>query len=219
VQRIIRTLRKRHVDCFFSINMLLNSIYFCNQEDYENLLTVLKDGRLSGKKCSDDNIAELKSTKCFRQGYSRHLRKEIRSAGIAQEKLDKWFIMFKCTSTEGSLPAQGRCNPITKESSFTSETKTAALNCKETCQHLQDPLTLDEMHDVTPANSNSPHGLKEHLSRRGQSNLESFHLMLAQFGNTGIRESLADNLNLAGTAHHNLKIRHNEEKSDWFIDR
>ena len=41
-----------------------------------------------------------------------------------------------------------------------------------------------------------------------ESSLESFHLMLAHFGNIGMRESLADNLNLTGTARSNLTIRH-----------
>jgi len=207
-QRIIRTLRKRHIDYFFAINMLLNAVCFYNQEDYENLLIVLKDGRLNGKKHSDEDVAELKSTKCFRQRYSRHLRKEIRSPNVIQEKLDEWFVRFKCTASDGSLPAGGRLDPISKEALFTSETKIAVTNCKETCRHLQDPLPLNEMYDTTPANPNSPHGLKECLSRRGKSNLESFHLMLAHFGNTGMRESLADNLNLTGTARYNLKIRH-----------
>ena len=179
---------------------------------------MLKDGRLSGKKYSDDDIAELKSTKYFRQRYSRYLRKEIRSPNVIREKLDEWFVRFKCTSTEGSLPAGGRHDPITKEALFTSETKTAVLNCKETCQYLQDPLTLEEMCDVIPANPNSPHGMKEYLSRRGESNLEAFHLMLAHFGNTGMRESLADNLNLTSTAHYNLKIRHKQSLTGSLTD-
>jgi hypothetical protein len=55
---------------------------------------------------------------------------------------------------------------------------------------------------------NSKHGLVEYLSRRGESNLESFHGMLAHFGNCGMRRTLVDNLNLTGTARHNLLIRH-----------
>jgi len=74
--------------------------------------------------------------------------------------------------------------------------------------HLQDPLLLDQMHDVMLPNPNLPHGLKEHLSWRGESNLESFHLMLAHFGNAGMRETLADNLNLTGMTRFNVKIRH-----------
>ena len=57
-------------------------------------------------------------------------------------------------------------------------------------------------------NPNAEHQLKEHLSRRGESSLESFHLMLAHFGNCGMRTSLADNLNLTGTARHNIAMRH-----------
>jgi len=123
-------------------------------------------------------------------------------------RLDQWFVGFKCTASEGSAPALGRLDPLTSKPLFTPETKIALENCKEKCIHLQDPLSIEEMYDVIRPNPNSPHGLKQYLSRRGESNLESFHLMLAHFGNTGMRESLADNLNLTGTARHNLHIRH-----------
>jgi len=217
-QRITRTLRKRHVDYFLAINMLLNAIYFYNQEDYEYLLIVLKDGRLNGEKKTEDDVAELKGAKYFRQRYSKYLRKEIRTPNIIRKKLDAWFVRFKCSSSEGSLPAGGRVDPITKEPLFTPETKAAVANCKETCQCLQDPLPLEDMYDVIPPNPNSPHGLKEYLSRRGESNLESFHLLLAHFGNTGMRESLGDNLNLTGTARYNLKMRHKRRLTGSLID-
>jgi len=64
------------------------------------------------------------------------------------------------------------------------------------------------MYEIILPSPNAAHQLKEYLSRRGESCLESFHLMLAHFGNCGMRTSLADNLNLTGTARHNLTIRH-----------
>jgi len=82
------------------------------------------------------------------------------------------------------------------------------FSIKETCKHLQDPLPLKDMYDEIPPNPNSSHRLTEYLSRRGESNLESFHLMLAHFGNTGMREALVDTLNLTGTMRYNLAIRH-----------
>jgi len=91
---------------------------------------------------------------------------------------------------------------------FSSDTREAVLNCKEKASYIQDPLSLDQMYRTMPPNPNSTHGLNECLSRRGESSLESFHLALAHFGNCGMRTSLADNLNLTGTARHNLAIRH-----------
>jgi len=64
------------------------------------------------------------------------------------------------------------------------------------------------MYRTVSPNPNATHGLNEYLSRRGESKLESFHLTLAHFGNCGMRTSLADNLNLTGTARYNLGIRH-----------
>jgi len=124
------------------------------------------------------------------------------------ERLDDWFVQFKVTASEGSRPALGRLDPVTKEPLFASETKEAVANDKLKAQRLQDPLPLDCMCSVTAPNPNSGHGLPEHLSHRGESNLEAFHLMLAHLSNNGMRETLADDLNPTGTARHNLTIRH-----------
>jgi len=208
LQRITKTMRKRHIDYFLAINQLLDSVYYYNENDYEALLIALKDGTLTGKKHTDDDIAELKSTKYFRQRYAKYLRKEIRKPNVMCDRLDEWFVRFKCTASEGSAAALGCLDPMSGEALFTADTKTTIMNCKEKSIHLQDPLSIEEMYDVILPNPNSTHGLKQYLSRRGESNLESFHLMLAHFGNTGMRESLADNLNLTGTARYNLHIRH-----------
>jgi len=123
--------------------------------------------------------------------------------------LDDWFDRFKCSSSsDASRPARGRCDPVTGETLFSSDTKAAVQNCKEKASFMQDPLPLEQMYDVILPSPNSPHQLKEHMSRRGESCLESFHLMLAHFGDCGMRASLADNLNLTGTARYNLSMRH-----------
>jgi len=122
--------------------------------------------------------------------------------------LDDWFDRFKCTASSNSRPARRRHDPVAGETLFTAETKEAARLGKENAKHLQDPLPLEQMHTVIEPNPNAAHKLKEHMSRRGESSLESFHLMLAHFGNCGMRTSLADNLNLTGAARHNLTTRH-----------
>jgi hypothetical protein len=81
-------------------------------------------------------------------------------------------------------------------------------NCKLKAEHLSDPLPLIAMYDEIPPHPNSKHGLTEYLSRCGESKLESFHDRLTHFANSGMRESLADNLCLAGTAQWNIIIRH-----------
>ena len=207
IQRITRTIRKRHADHCRALNLLLDAICICNQQDCERVLNALKTGTIGGR-VHDDDISCLKSTKQFRKRHGKHLRKEIRPPNAICERLDDWFIQFKVTASEGSRPALGRLDPTTKEPLFTSETKEAMKNCKLKAQHLQDPLPIDRMHSVTPPNPNSRQRLPECLSHRDESNLEAFHLMLAHFGNNGMRESLADNLNLTGTARHNLAIRH-----------
>ena len=210
IQRITRTLRKKHVDYYSSIRGLLDSLYFYNQEDYDKLLKALKDGSLSGSgiKFTDDKISEMQASKIFSQRYDKHLKKEIRPPNVMVAMLEDWFARYKCTSSSHETrPALGRLDPVTKQTLFTLETKDAWMNCKDKAEHLQDPLPLEEMYFVIPPNPNSTNGLNEYLSRRGESSLESFHLLLAHFANCGMRSSLADNLNLTGTARYNLGIR------------
>jgi len=91
---------------------------------------------------------------------------------------------------------------------FTADTKAAVDNCKDKARYLSDPLPLEKMYDKILPNPNSTHQLTEYLSLRGESKLEAFHDRFAHFANCGMRASLADNLNLAGTARYNLFIRH-----------
>jgi len=208
VQQITRTLKKNHIDHFHLVTSLLNCIYTCNNEDHDNLLRALKEGSLSTK-YTDEDIVDLKQTKTFRQRYGKHSRKEIRPTNILCTMLDDWFERFKCTATTdpNTRPARGRKDPVSGDMLFTPETKPMVEECKKKATYIQDPLPLEEMYDVIKPNANSPHQLNECLSRRGESCLESFHLMLAHFGNCGMRTSLAGNLNLTGTARFNLSIR------------
>jgi len=56
IQRITRTLKKRHVDHFVCVNALLNCIYEYHQDDYEKLLTALKTGTLGSTKYSTQTM-------------------------------------------------------------------------------------------------------------------------------------------------------------------
>jgi hypothetical protein len=69
-------------------------------------------------------------------------------------------------------------------------------------------MPIQQMYLAIPPNPNSRHQLTEYLSKRGESKLEAFHDRLANFANSGMRDSLSDNLHLAGTARYNLSIRH-----------
>ena len=156
----------------------------------------------------------MKATKVFRQRYGKYLRKEIRQPLLLRQMLDDWFDTYKCSAGNPLRPARGQLDPLTGDTLFTSKTREAVLNCKDKAAYVQDPLPLDQMYRVIPPSPNLTHGLNEHLSRQGESSLESFHLTLAHFGNCSMRTSLADNLNLTGTARCNLSIRHKMRLTD-----
>ena len=209
-QRIIRTLRKQHVDCSQAITDLLGSLYVYYAPDYEKLLKALKNGTMSptGKKYTSEEIAGLKTSKLFRERYAKYLRKVIHQPATIQQNLDDWFCKYKVTSSDPeNKPAEGRLDPIRMFPLFTVDTKPAVEACKDKAQYLSDPLPLEDMYDKILPNPNSAHQLTEFLSKRGESKLEAFHDRLAHFANCGMRDRLADNLNLAGTARFNMAIR------------
>jgi len=191
---------------------LLSAMHCYEPNDCERLLRKLKDGSLSskGKRHTASETQDMKSTKTFRERHSKCLRKQFRSPETMRQNFDVWFCRWKVTSSSADHPAHGRLDPIHLCPSFTSETKEAVENCKEKAQCTHDPLPLKPMHDTILPHPNSKHQLTECLSLRGESKLESFHDHSGNFANTGMRNSLADNLNLMGTARHNLAIHHKQ---------
>jgi len=210
-QRITMTLKKNHTDHFLATSHLPTCICHHNLEDHENLLRASKEGSLSGTKHSDQDMQNLRSTKHFRQRCDKHSRKEMRLPHVLCSKLDDWFDRHKCSVSDNARPAGGRKDPNTGETLFTPETKEAIRNCKEKAKCVQHPPPLDQMHDTIKPSPNAAHQLNECVACRGEScldPLEAFHNMLEHFGNCGMRSTLADNLNLTGTATCNLTMRH-----------
>jgi len=150
IQRITRTLKKKHADHFHAVDGLLKCICEHNEEDYEKLLSALKNGTLSGTKHTDDDTADLRASKAFRQRCNKCLRKEIRQPMLISQMLDDWHDRFKCSLTNPSRPASRRLDPLTGDTLFSSKTKEAVFNCKEKACCLQDPLPLDQMHSDHP---------------------------------------------------------------------
>jgi len=229
-KRIISTLKKTHIDYFDAITDLLAALYAYCPEDYEKLLAALKDGSLSksNRKYSSSEITAMKGTKMFRDQYAKYLRKQMHENQTIIQMLDDWFCKCKVTSSDPeNKPAHGRLDPVRMIPLFTAETKTAVECCKEKACFLTDPMPLKDMYQEILPNPNASHQLTEYLSLRGESKLEAFHDRFAHFANCGMRESLADNLNLAGTARYNLSIRHvralvstnNENPHDRLKDR
>ena len=209
-KRIISTLRKTHIDYFDAITDLLAALYAYHPDDFERLLTSLKDGSLSkkGHKYTSSEITAMRGTRQFRDRYSKYLRKQMHEHQTIIQMLDDWFCKYKVTASNPDKPAYGRLDPIRLQPLFTEETKQAVENCKEKAQYLSDPFPLRDMYQEVLPNPNASHTLSEFLSNRGESKLEAFHDRFAHFANCGMRDTLADNLNLAGTARYNLSIRH-----------
>ena len=74
---IVSTLKKKHADCLQAVNDSLHCLCTCNSDDCECLLNALKDGSLTGKRHSSQDIMDLKGTKFFRDRCSESLCKQM----------------------------------------------------------------------------------------------------------------------------------------------
>jgi hypothetical protein len=214
IRRITRTLRTNHFHFNKAINQLLEAIYSYHKPDYNKLLHHLKQGNFNGEKYSENDIAQMQATKKFRERYKSYLRKHINGPEHIRTELSKWFITFKCSSSEGQMPAEGQLDPRTGQTLFTETTHSAVDNCIQNAQHLQDRLPLEEMYREVKPPKNAKHECSTWISFRGESKLESFHDNVKHFGNTGMDPGLCDTLNLAGTARYNFTIRNRINKAE-----
>jgi len=151
----------------------------------------------------------MKRTRTFRDRYAKYLRTRLHKPETIIWSFDDWFCLCKVLSSNPiNRPVGGCLDPLRLETLFTPDTKIAVKNCKENAKHLSHPLPLEEMCALLLPNPNPTHQLTEHLPKRGESKLEAFHDRFAHFANCGMIDALADNLNLADSARHNLAIRH-----------
>jgi hypothetical protein len=99
-------------------------------------------------------------------------------------------------------------DPTTGKKLFTPETKIAFDEQMKKCQFIGDVLPSSDLYMEIPPGPRSTHELSEYILHREESNLESFHSLLADYGNLNTNPALADILHLEGTTTHNVKIRH-----------
>lgn len=214
IQRVTKYMRDNHVDFETALAELLNCIYDFNDNDLKLVVNALRTGIFTGFEMTDNELAAYQKTRQFRRRFMKYLRKRIRAHHVIKLMLSDWHTTYKVNESPDARPAQGRLDPKTKDTLFTKEMKDKLELAKESARYIQDPENTT-MYIEVPPKQNSRHGLSEWISLRGESKLESFHDILAHFANCGMRESVADALNLCGTARWNRKIRYKL----WLVGR
>jgi len=204
IQRLVRKMRQTHIDYHRAVQELTACFYEWEPTTLNALLTALKDGKIGGTKYTDKDIEEMQQNNDFWKKYSQFLMKQMHPAQIAEHKLWAWHRKYKC-SGDGAL---GRKDPRTDKTLFMMEMKTTLVEQVKKVRYIPDPMPVDQMYRRIEPPPGSMHGLPVYVSLRGESKLESFHDPLSNYANTATRRSLADALNLNGTARHNVNIRH-----------
>mgnify|MGYP005848719877 CR=1 FL=1 len=210
MQRIIRTLRQGHADYHVAVQDLSAAVYRWETKSYEALITAMKEGLVGNgkKKYTDEEIVSMEMTPQFKKTYQKYLMKEIHAHKTIERNLENWFIKYKVNASEGKQPGRGRLDPRTGKTLFTVETKTVVEEQKRNAANIGDPGKIEDMYRIIKPTVSTRHNLNEYISLRAESKLEGFHNPLSNFGNTAMRQSLCDNLNLRGTAAYNVVIRH-----------
>jgi hypothetical protein len=206
---MVRTLRQHHMDYNQAVHRLTSCVWEWEPRSKAALIAALKNGSFDNNtKYTDEEINDLEATKEFKRRFSKHLMKKIRPPEIIENMLSTWFNDFKCSASEGSEPARGRYDTKTNKPLFTADTKTTVEEQKKNARHIQDTSDdILDMYRIISPTAGSTHGLPEYISLRPESSLEGFHNPLSNFANTGMRRSLADNLNLEGTARYSVLKR------------
>jgi hypothetical protein len=208
INRIYRTLRETHPDFGKAIAMLQAAIYRIDELDEAAVMEALFNGTLNGTKMSWNEITALRGTARWNRNYSKYLKKILYPLTVLLANLDRWFVKFKVTASEGKAPGQGRLNPANGQTLFTAETKVALEEAKKKAEFIMDVLTLEEIYQPVEAPTRAKHSLSSYrCSRATESLLESFHADQANFGNTCMAIRLIDTINHAGLARHNTKKR------------
>lgn len=209
IQRIVKTLRKPHPQRLQALTDLRMCIYAYEPTDLSNVIRCLNDGTLGGKKHHSAEIEQMRRTGEFHNRFQKYLRKVILDPVTILHNLDLWWDKYKVTSSDPvNRPARGMRDPASGLGLFTEQSKATVARCKERAKELQDPRPVTDLYREIKASPLSKNKLSVWCSLRGESRLESFHDPLAHFGNGGMRHELADNLNLMGTARHNVRVRH-----------
>jgi hypothetical protein len=209
LQRIIKTLRDSHCDYRKAILDLCLATYDYNEVDKLRLINALKSGTMArnGYQYTDLEISEMQISGMFKKRYDKWLRKSIYETPTLQDNLQQWFIRYKVKGSEGKAEGRGRLDPVSRKKLFTPDTKDAVDNALISCQYISDVLTIDDVYTSLPPSPHSTHGLNEHMCHRVESRLEGYHAPLSNFGNSGMKRSLADILHMCGTAKYNANIR------------
>ena len=178
-----------------AIVQLRRCFYRYNPEDLEALMTALRDGTLNGKEHTPAEINDLQHSKAWKQNYDKYLRKEIHGKSTIVSNLSEFNDYFQFVED------------IDGQRLYTGQTQDTILQQYEVVQYVSDPQGM-VMYHVVPAPEGSPHGLPTYVSKRLESKLEWFHMLLAHFGNGGMTNELADALTMRGTCEDNVAIRH-----------
>ena len=185
---------------------LQDSIYHFNANDEANVIECLQDGTLNKKKYSDEEINRMRMNySSWNKNYAKCIRKHIHPFPIIQQNLTSWFNTYKVQASPGKQQAGGRLDPSSEYSLFMHDTKNAVEKAKEKCEFITDP-DIDTKYRMIKSSKHTKHNLPVYKSQGSESKMESFHPVLANFGNSSCTPQLSDSLGLAGTAQYNRSV-------------
>ena len=103
---------------------------------------------------------------------------------------------------------KGKVDGQTGKKLFTIDSKDAYYNAMKVVDGITDVLSRDELYTPITPSSRSKSELTSWRGARGvESKNEKNHHGWAHYANIGIRETLADGININGTAQDNVRLR------------
>ena len=198
------TFNKNHPDCYEARAAVLNAFWDVSREDEILAETALRAGTMNGRRHSETEMQQLKSSPAWRRRHGEHIRRYVKSKVEVDDALNKTWVRHKVTALAGEEPGQGRLHK--GRSLFSPESRAAFENAKKNSGHIQDNLPREQMYLQMSLSSRSQHGVAVHESQRAEPKAEGYHDILGGMAREGMRETIADSIHLQGTALHNAGI-------------
>ena len=181
-----------------------NAIWDVSREDEIKVETALRVGTMNGRRHSDTEIQQLKSSPTWRKRYGRYIRRFVKSKIEIDDALRIVWNRYKVDASPGEEPGQGRKHK--GRSLFSPESKAAFENARKNSGHIQDNLSRELMYLQMNLSSRSQHGIAVKESQGAEPKSEGYHDLLRGMARDGMREGIADSIHLQGTVLYNAGI-------------
>lgn len=199
LQRITKTLNKEHADWKQAIAELSECVYWRNPTDVAKVERCIQDGVIGRSRGRDGKLLPCPRNKIKEK--AKKFRENIRVYSYPKEKIED-------NLAEWARRWQGEFDEAIGQYLFNDDTERTVNEQIKKTEYVVDQIDGDLLYTKLLPGKGSESKLDKFVGNRGvESKGEKSNHLIAHFANGNMRRSMADYLNMEGTAKMNLRIR------------